>query len=176
MTDRDTIRAKTTADAPALADLMAATHAHDGYPRFLPTDPVAFMYPAGELAGWVAVRGGIVVGHVALHDADDPALRPTFERHRLAPDETALVGRLMVLPARRGTGLGRRLLDTAVDRVGQLGRRAALDVDQAAAGPIALYEALGWTRIGDVTLTVHDDRRLDLWVYLSPDPTIRSDS
>ena len=49
-----------------------------------------------------------------------------------------------------------------------------LDVGQALAPPIALYEPEGWSRVGELYPALDDGTILDLWVYVSPEsPDLR---
>ena len=44
-----------------------------------------------------------------------------------------------------------------------------LDVGQALAAPIALYESEGWERVESVALRVDESAVLALWIYVSPE-------
>jgi ribosomal protein S18 acetylase RimI-like enzyme len=171
------IRPKCDADLAGCVQLVRAVHAADGYPRYFPGDPEGFISPPGETAGWVAVRGAALVGHVALHSAagdaadgdGDPLLGAAQRGTGLPASQLSVVARLLVAPAARRQGLGRALLTHAVTEARAAGQRAVLDVTCDAAPAIALYEALGWTRLERITLSLASGNALDLWVYLSPE-------
>lgn len=163
------IRAKGDADAADCAALMVLTHQLDGYPRYLPDDLAGFVTSPAEITAWVAEDANGVVGHLALHRAEgDPTWDLAHAATGLPADRLAVVARLLVHPRWRRRGLARRLLQTADEHVRRQGRRLVLDVLQESAGAITLYEALGWTRLGAVTLPMDGWPDLELWVYLSP--------
>jgi len=98
-------------------------------------DFVAGFDPARE-DSWVAVRDGTVVGSVFLMRSDDPA-----------------VGRLRLLyvePGARGTGLGRRLVATCVERARELGyRELALWTNDVLAAARRIYQAEGFRLVDE---------------------------
>lgn len=130
--DTLTLRALTPADVPALAALLAAIEAVDATGENHSEDDVAeeladtsvdlgrdtlgAVGPNGALVGWAAVHGTAKVRDV----------------HRVRLEGG-------VLPARRGEGIGRRLLAWSAERGAQLhreshaGRPGALDVTGSAA-------------------------------------------
>jgi mycothiol synthase len=113
--DTVTLRALTPADAPALTRLMAHMQAVDrtgeNYTEAdvaeeladtsvdLARDSLAAVAPDGSFAGWAAVRGSLNVRDVDRIHAEGG-----------------------VLPARRGEGLGRRLLEWTERRAAELHR------------------------------------------------------
>lgn len=163
------IRPKQGGDAGGCLTLLLAVHHADGYPRYWPPDPAAFVTSSREIAAWVAVEQGRIVGHVALHQAStDPTSRSAQRATGLPPDQLALVARLLVDPTMRRAGVGRQLLTKATEHAAANGQHAILDVVQDAMAPIALYEAAGWSRLQALTVTRNDGTSLDLWVYLAP--------
>ncbi|WP_432840729.1 N-acetyltransferase family protein [Dactylosporangium sp. CA-092794] len=165
------IRPKGEADAAACLELLLRVHATDGYPMHLTAGEVpGFFTPEHEAAAWVAERDGAVVGHVALHTPpEDPTLELARDATGLPLERLALLARLFVAPELRRSGLGRVLLRHAAGQAPGLGRRAVLDVGQALRAAVALYEAEGWRRVGELHLPLDDETMLDLWVYVSPE-------
>ena len=168
------IREKADTDAAACLELLMRVHETDGYPLHLPAEEVPAFFTSGdEAAAWVADANGRVVGHVALHcPAEDPTLEVARRATGLPVERLALVARLFVAPELRRSGLGRVLLRHAVAQAPALGRRAVLDVGQTLHSAVALYEAEGWSRAGELHLPLDPDTILDLWVYVSPDPSL----
>jgi putative acetyltransferase len=82
---------------------------------------------------WVADDGGEVVGSVALRDLGDD--RVELKRMYLRPDQ-------------RGRGLGRQLLELALDWARANGMRAVrLDTSERMVAAQRLYEANGFERV-----------------------------
>ena len=90
--------------------------------------------PAGAYESlWVAVADGEVVGSVALRD--------------LTPAERQLK-RMYLRPDQRGRGLGRRLLETALERARADGVSVIrLDTSERMEAARSLYEAYGFRRV-----------------------------
>ena len=102
-----------------------------GFQRELAELPGAYAPPRGALL--VAHGAGCVTGCVAL---------------RPLADDVCEMKRLFVLPAARGTGLGRRLATAVVDEARRLGyARMRLDTTPGMAVAQALYDELGFTDI-----------------------------
>ncbi|MEU8602283.1 GNAT family N-acetyltransferase [Streptomyces parvulus] len=94
---------------------------------------------AGELAVWVAHEGGRVCGTVSLALPDKPN-----SRHR------AELVKLMVSPADRGRGVGRRLLTAAEESAAGAGL-TLLHLDTETGSPAEhLYRSAGWTEAGTI--------------------------
>lgn len=164
------IRTRRPTDGPALAAIAAETHVTDGYPKYMPDDVEAFIVQPDALASWVAEVGAEVVGHVALHASTAPEVMDVATSATgLDEDGLAVVARLLVAPAARRQGTGRDLLDRATQHARALGRRAVLDVVDDHVRAIALYEACGWTRVGEAEWYLPDRRPLHEFVYISPE-------
>lgn len=84
-----------------------------------------------------ALEGGVVVGTVQIvrAEAENGARRAEIQR-------------LAVRADRRGSGLGRALLEAAVERAGGLGLRLLWLSTHEGTGSDAFYAAVGWTRLG----------------------------
>jgi PAS domain S-box-containing protein len=140
---------------PGCIALLREAHDHDGYPPFgWPEDPVDFLTPAAETHAWVAVLDGRPVGHAALHSgAEDPAAHVVAGRRPgMRSSDVAVIARLVVARAARRTGLGELLLVTACDAARAARLVPALDVAKDLVESVRFYEALGWSRGGDVAL------------------------
>lgn len=84
-----------------------------------------------------AVEDGVTVGTVQIvrADAENGAHRAELQR-------------LAVAGNRRGSGLGRALLEAAVERAESLGLRLLWLSTHGETGSDAFYTAVGWTRLG----------------------------
>ncbi|MCU1491730.1 MAG: putative GCN5-related N-acetyltransferase [Acidimicrobiaceae bacterium] len=87
----------------------------------------------------------------------------------LPEDGLGVIARLLVAPMSRRTGVGRHLLDAASTEARELGLWPVLDVLTRYEGANAFYDRCGWTRVGDVMVTLRDDTRFEEAVYVAPD-------
>lgn len=142
------IRLRTADDVPALVTLLAEQQAASSYPvRWpLPIPVEEFLIRPTELRAWVAVSGGDVVGHVAVASVDGP-FAALFEAGT-GTDRHDMVSVLFSGLASRGTGIGGRLLDTAVDWIRGRGRVPVLDVIAVHGAALAIYRRRGWVEVG----------------------------
>lgn len=125
----------------------------------LPFPTEEFIARPHELAAFVAEFDGEVVGHVCVqsvqgqaltHAHDDDALDRAWSRgHGRPVDELATVSALFTALSARGEGAGGALLDTAVDWIRDEGLAPCLDVVPAHTIALQVYEARGWTRVGE---------------------------
>ncbi len=164
------IRERTPGDLAACIDLAALVQLADGYPSFLGDGGFdAFVAPPDALGAWVATIDGKVAGHVMLRPRSAP---PSVARASsvlgVGEERLGFVARLMVDPATRRLGIARRLLDTVVAAARRRGLVTVLDVVTSDTAAIALYDATGWTSLGDVSLTMRDGSDLELLVYAAP--------
>ncbi|WP_377642389.1 GNAT family N-acetyltransferase [Oryzobacter terrae] len=166
------VRPREAQDVPGLARLLGEQQAGSGYPvRWpLPFPAEDFVVRPTELAAWVAVVDGQVVGHVSLL-----ALGPGWDTDAWVaatgaePSAMAAVGVLFVDPARAGLGIGSRLLTAAVDHARSLGRLPVLDVVQETSRAVELYRRHGWQEIGQARPPWLPDGRLPLLLMALPE-------
>jgi ribosomal protein S18 acetylase RimI-like enzyme len=165
------IRARRQSDVDSLLDMVQLVKRVDGYPPRGPVDLERFMVPPEQLSAWVAEIDSQVVGHVALHatganDTVDLAARHTAK----APEDLAVVARVVVSPTARRIGVGHALLDTAVTGAYERGQHPILEVAVHFDAAIGLYESCGWNRVGEVTISFPDEPSLHRYVYIGPTP------
>jgi GNAT superfamily N-acetyltransferase len=166
------IRLRSSPDVAACLGLLREVHLQDGYPTRWPEDPRRFLAPPREIAAWVATQSDASIGHVALHRNDHfPAVDTACVDAGVDPDQVGIVARLLTAPAARRRGIGRELLGTAVAEAHRAGLRPVLDVAKPYEGAIALYEACGWTRAGELTLAFRNGLVLESWLYVGPKQT-----
>lgn len=125
----------------------------------LPFPTQEFIARPQELAAFVAELEGVVVGHVCVqsvqgqaltHAHDDDALDRAWSRgHGRPVTELATVSALFTALSARGHGAGGALLDTAVEWIRGQGMAPCLDVVPAHSVALQVYEARGWTRVGE---------------------------
>jgi GNAT superfamily N-acetyltransferase len=165
------LRPRSHADLEACQRLALAVRATDGYPPFLPDDDYrAFLASPSALGAWVATDGDAIVGHVALHRHASSAVVALAARETgVAADRLGVVARLLVSPATRRGGTGRRLLDHATDAARERGLVPVLDVLPRFRGAVALYEGAGWVRLGEVTVVLPDGSSIQELVFVAPD-------
>ncbi|MCU1693030.1 MAG: hypothetical protein JWM64_2121 [Frankiales bacterium] len=140
------VRARRPQDLPGLLALLQRTHEQEGYPVRSEAVSDGWLASEDELGGWVADADDRVVGHVALHPADDPAAVPLWQRTTgRDPDGLAVVSRLFTDRTVPGAGLA--LVRHAVAEAALRGRTAVLlvDPDSAARG---WYLRHGWAEVG----------------------------
>ncbi|MFF8288238.1 GNAT family N-acetyltransferase [Streptomyces sp. NPDC016309] len=160
----DQVRPRQPADIDACVRALAHVHAHDGYPADWPADPGGWLTPDRRTGAWVAVLDGRAVGHVALSEPGEGDLAAALR----GAGPTAVVGRLFVDPAARGRGLGARLVERAVREARERGAHPVLDVLPGDRAAIALYERLGWRRIGTGEQEWGPGRKVTVHCYAAP--------
>ena len=132
------IREARASDIPAVVELVAATLAEFGlaFGVGAPTDDQLHHLPASYAdhggAFWVALDGDALVGTAGVF----PVAPATFELRKM-----------YLRPTTRGSGLGKRLLDTAITWSREHGATLlVLDTVEAMTRAIAFYERHGFVR------------------------------
>ena len=163
------VRVRESGDLEGCVALTRVVHDVDRYPLVLQANVGDFLASPRLIAAWVAQRGGQIVGHVALHRGSSRAMASMVSQVlSVEPDRIGVVSRLMVSPSVRGSGVGRRLLETATREAIRRGLTPALDVVTSYAAAITLYDRAGWRRIGTITVAMPNGDKVDEYVYISP--------
>jgi phosphinothricin acetyltransferase len=149
-----TLRAAGAADAEAIAALWNAM-IRDTLATFTTVEK-----SAQDVAALLTVRPGFWV-------ADDGAVQGfvTYGAFRAGPGYAATVEHSIVLtPAARGRGLGRALMQTAIDHAAAQGHHVMVGaISGANPGAVAFHEKLGFTTVGRMPEV---GRKAGLWLDL----------
>ena len=145
-----TIRPRTNADLPALAQVLVEVHALDGYPVEGVDDPLAWLDLPDAIGAWTAEFDGQIVGHVALTEPGTSDHAPRMFAAKVGSEPVAVLGRLFVSPRARSRGIAQLLAEEASRAAAAAGRRPVLDVMEKDRVAIRLYERLGWSALGRV--------------------------
>lgn len=170
------VRARTTEDLPALVDLLWEQQQESSYPlrNPLPIPTTTFLHADDADAAWTATIAGRPAGHVCRTTGhQDPAVEQACAgAHGCSVDELGWVSALYVGRDARRSGLGRRLLGTAVADLVAAGRRPCLEVYPARPAAMALYASEGWHEVmrtrPEWLRAVHGDEGPDARVLVLP--------
>lgn len=172
------IRLRREDDIPSLVQLADNVRAVDRWPPHRVGTTREFIAGSEPLTALVADDEGVVVGHVVLHQRSAATVMTVAsETLGVERSELAVVARLFVAPQVRGRGVGRALLRAAVDAATGVDRYPILDVWTELDAAIGLYQAEGWTRLGEVAFTfsspcspgcLHPGNSLRSFVYSAP--------
>ena len=146
------IRPRLPPDMDACVSLLRQLHEQDNYPLIWPADPHAWLRGNRQVMAWVASRDNAIWGHVALTVPRSGAAATRAWEKSLRVEQPGLLSvvLLFVSPQARGSGIGGRLLDTALTAARAKGAAPVLEVITLNRQAIALYQARGWRRIGSV--------------------------
>jgi GNAT superfamily N-acetyltransferase len=151
--------------------VLAGVHAADRYPLLWPAEPARWLTPENLLAAWVAVTENGLAGHVALcAGSGEPAAPIWSEASDVPAENLGVIAKLFVVPSERGRDLGVALLDHAVAEARARALLPVLEVLDVNRAAIALYERLGWRRVGSAPATWTKTGRepLRLHYYICP--------
>ena len=145
------VRRAEVADAEPLARLLEAFLEEEGKP---PEAPVR----AADLARWLAPPEPSFRALIGLQDEDALGYLAFYAAFSLfKPGPVLLVENLYVVPAARGSGLGRRLMSAAAGEAQRLGfRRIELHVRNDRPEVGRFYEALGMRAAGEAVYRIED--------------------
>jgi ribosomal protein S18 acetylase RimI-like enzyme len=139
-----TIRQATSGDLDRLAPLFDAYRQFYERPANLPMarEFMKERLERGDSVVFLAEDGNLPVGFVQLY--------PLFTSTSLRPGRLWLLNDLFVVPAVRGQGVGRKLMDRARALAEETGARGLeLATARTNSGAQALYESLGYRRDDD---------------------------
>lgn len=167
------VRGRTDQDLATLLAMLQRLHEQEGYPVRAEAVSAPWLTSADkpgvvaqpELAGWVAVDGARVVGHVALHPPAGPCLPLWVAGTGRSEGEIVVVSRLFTDRSVRGAGTS--LLGHALAEAAQRGRSAVLEVD-ALSPAYALYLRQGWREAGRA-VQQWGHRTVDSAALIAPD-------
>jgi GNAT superfamily N-acetyltransferase len=164
------VRRRLPSDLEDCERIARRVHATDGYPPYLPNDDfVEFLASPDAIGAWVATRDEAIVGHVALHGGSSrEVINLAASVMGVEPARLGVVARLLVSPDARRSGIGRLLLEHAVDEASRRGLVSILDVTVEFEAAVALYENSGWQRLGTTEVELADGTRIEEFVYLAP--------
>jgi ribosomal protein S18 acetylase RimI-like enzyme len=166
-----TIRKREQHDLGALLAIAELVQATDGYPRRRSDGLRSFIEAEGALDAWVVEQTGKVAGQVVLRRPGAPeTVRLASQATGRAQEGLGMVARLFVAPDARRSGAGKALINAATEGAHALGLWPVLDVARDNAGAVSLYDAVGWTRLGEVTIDFRGAPSLQALVYVGPAP------
>jgi ribosomal protein S18 acetylase RimI-like enzyme len=153
--------------------VLSDVHDRDAYPVNWPDDPTTWLAHAGQVGAWVAELDGQTVGHIALSSPRTGDLAPHVWSRTVGAgvDHAGVISRLFVGPAARGRGVASLLLAQAVHHAQERGLHPVLDVVASDASAIALYERLGWSRLGQFDQAWDSGQKITVHCYAAQGPT-----
>ena len=166
-----TIRRRRTEDVEALCTLLAEQQPSSRYPfRWPPPYPVSdFIVRKRERAAWVAESEAGLLGHVAVLDGAGSEHGRTVEALTgVPPQGQGVVAVLFVALRARRRGVGRLLLEVAVEHCRAEGLRPVLDVVPAHEAAVALYSEAGWQVLSHVRAAWMPEHAPDLLLMTLP--------
>lgn len=127
-------------------DLHAVARLFEAYAASLPVD-LGYQGFAAELAGlpgnYAPPRGALLLAR-----GTDGIPLGSIGVRSLTPEEVGELKRLYVVPAARGSGLGRALAEAAIEAARGLGHcELRLDTLPSMTAAIAMYEQMGFVRM-----------------------------
>lgn len=149
------VRVASRDDGPAVMELVASVLQEYG----LKSDPVSTDADLADIeasyqsmGGWFQVvesQDGRIVGSVGLHPEGE---------------ESCELRKMYLLPEARGFGLGRFLLEEALEKAQQLGfRRVTLETAKVLREAKTLYERYGFQQYEPAHLSCRCDEAYELW-------------
>lgn len=143
------VRMRRPEDVPGCVRLLAEVHEADAYPLHWPAEPERWLTPADLITAWVGEEAGELLGHVALCTAVRESAAPWWEgASGISAARMGVVAKLFTAPWARGRGVGVALMETAMTEARRRDLLPVLEVLDLNRSAIALYEAMGWRRVG----------------------------
>lgn len=154
---------------PQTAAGLVKVHASDGYPVEGVGEPEAWLTPPGMINAWVAMKSGVVIGHVAINRPVDAwAATLWIDQSGESASDVAVLSRLFVVPEARKMTAGESLVRAALGYARTRGIRLVLDVLAKDVAAIRLYTRLGWKNIGSAAHAYGAGEQAEALCFVAP--------
>ena len=164
------VRPRSGGDLDSCERIARLVQALDGYPALISDGLRDFVEARGFYQAWVAEVDSEVVGQILLRPRSSPKVMAMVRQATGLPDDRfGVIARLFVAPTARRRGIGRALLTTATTAAVSRRLVPVLDVVTKNTAAMALYESMGWARVGTAVVQFQDGSTLDEVVYIGPD-------
>lgn len=162
------IRPRSEDDIPALVEALEDVYSTDGYPIEGTAAAASFLTPAGLVEAWVAVRGGVAVGQIAVVAGGHDAVRAWVDLPGSGgrAETTVVAARFFVRKHARGYGLGRALIEKTCLWARQNGMRIVMNVLAKDQDAMRLYEKIGFRRFGEGEYQYDEGKRSTQYFYV----------
>ncbi|CAK9783822.1 acyl-CoA N-acyltransferase [Cutaneotrichosporon oleaginosum] len=180
-----TIRTRTSADIPALCDLLVKQRPASGYPELwpLPMPLPDFLQRDHEDGAWVALLDGMIVGHIATAEVVEATegrgapgrsgstagLGAAWAAAYGCPMERLrCVGTLFADAEYARSGIGSALLAAATEDVVARGLLPVLDCIKENVHVVEFYKRRGWVVIGEQRAPWSPHQHIDVVLMILP--------
>ncbi|OAL00838.1 acyl-CoA N-acyltransferase [Phaeosphaeriaceae sp. SRC1lsM3a] len=162
-------RSRELSDAAPLTEILTAVYNISKYPVDGPSSFPSRFQAANALVSIVALYNGSVAGHAELQDTSglNSSVVEFLQSQGPLSSFAALVS-LFVDPRMQGKGIGARLVEEAIDRGRQEGKRLVLVVLDKDMTAIRMYERLGWERKTEYFYESKQGVKYRAFTYLAP--------
>lgn len=153
----------------ALIDGMQTSPFAPGWEKGIYPADAALQQAVSQGEMILAEEDGDILAAMVLNHTFDPEYDTMPWQVSAADEEVTVIHLLGVLPAAGGKGLGRRMVQYAIDTArAQKQKAVRLDVVPHNLPAIRLYESLGFCRIGEFKRIFEDGTSLALLLYEYP--------
>ncbi|KAH7401091.1 acyl-CoA N-acyltransferase [Phaeosphaeria sp. MPI-PUGE-AT-0046c] len=163
------IRLRESSDIGSLIDILTTVYNLTRYPVDGPSSFSTRFKASNSLVSIVALYKGALAGHAELQDISGlNSLVVDFLQSQGPLNSFAALVSLFVDPRMQGKGIGARLVEEAVERGRQRGRRLVLIVLDKDTTAIRMYEKLGWERKVEYVYENKQGAKYGAFAYIAP--------